>query len=364
MALHYKGKAVDIQKTGDALRVQTLLTGRVAQHGDNLSVGVELADVRNGKQLWGQQYSGKVGDLLSLESDIATEVSKRLRSDHSPGPQKLAPGSTENPDAYQLYLKGQHYTSKFTKDGFDKGMGYLNQAIAIDPNYAWPTALLLITTSIRSIGLWRRRSPHQRPKKPPKRRWNWTRATRKRMSCWASNCSGTSGTGWARSESSNARLTSIRIAPKRSATIHGSCRSWVAAMKQSPKLGVDCKTDPLSTGLNGNLGSIYIFTHQWDKAIEQLRSSIDLDPNYWFDHYFLGRAYEQKGRFPEAIGALKQAISLGGTTEVWSSLGHAYAMSGQRKEAQQVIEYLQDPRFTHMSLPTISPLFMPVLKKG
>ena len=106
MALHYKGKAVDIQKTGDALRVQTLLTGRVAQHGDNLSVGVELADVRNGKQLWGQQYSGKVGDLLSLESDIATEVSKRLRSDHSPGPQKLALGSTENPDGYQLYLKG------------------------------------------------------------------------------------------------------------------------------------------------------------------------------------------------------------------------------------------------------------------
>jgi Tfp pilus assembly protein PilF len=56
------------------------------------------------------------------------------------------------------------------------------------------------------------------------------------------------------------------------------------------------QTDPLSTGLNGNLGSVFVFTHQWDKAIEQLRTSIDLDPNYWFDHYYLGRAYEQKGR--------------------------------------------------------------------
>ncbi len=51
------------------------------------------------------------------------------------------------------------------------------------------------------------------------------------------------------------------------------------------------QTDPLSTGLNGNLGSIFVFTHQWDRAFEQLRTSIDLDPNYWFDHYFLGRAY-------------------------------------------------------------------------
>ena len=59
VALHYKGKAVDIQKTGDELQVQALLTGRVAHHGDNISVGVELDDVRNGKQLWGQQYTGK-----------------------------------------------------------------------------------------------------------------------------------------------------------------------------------------------------------------------------------------------------------------------------------------------------------------
>ncbi|MBV9084700.1 MAG: tetratricopeptide repeat protein, partial [Acidobacteriaceae bacterium] len=86
----------------------------------------------------------------------------------------------------------------------------------------------------------------------------------------------------------------------------------------------------------------FVFTHQWDKAIEQLRSSIDLDPNNWFDHYFLGRAYVQKGRFPEAIATLKRAISLEGTTEVWASLGHVYAVSGKRREAQEVIEHLRE----------------------
>jgi tetratricopeptide (TPR) repeat protein len=100
------------------------------------------------------------------------------------------------------------------------------------------------------------------------------------------------------------------------------------------------QTDPLSTGLNGNLGFVFVFTHQWDKAIEQLRTSIDLDPNYWFDHYFLGRAYEQKARLPEAIASFKRGISLEGTTEVWSSLGHVYAVSGKREEAQKVIDHL------------------------
>jgi TolB-like protein len=136
VALHYKGKTVDIQNTGDALQVQKVLTGRVAQHADNLSIGVELDDVRDGKQLWGRQYAGKIGDLLRMETDIASEVSQRLRSNHPADQQKLALGSTQNPEAYQLYLKGVHYTFKFTKDGFDKGIDNLNQAIAIDPKYA------------------------------------------------------------------------------------------------------------------------------------------------------------------------------------------------------------------------------------
>jgi tetratricopeptide (TPR) repeat protein len=102
------------------------------------------------------------------------------------------------------------------------------------------------------------------------------------------------------------------------------------------------QTDPLSTGLNGNLGSVLVFTRQWDKAIEQLRYSIDLDPNYWFDYYFLGRAYEQRKRLPEAIEAFQRGPALEGNTEVWSGLGHAYALSGKRAEAQKVLDHLKE----------------------
>jgi len=118
VALHYKGKTADSQKIGDALGVQAVLTGRIAQRGDDLTIGVELDDVRKGKQLWGEQYNRKVADLLALQSDIAREVSQRLRSQLSADDQqKLAKGSTNNPEAYQAYLKGRYYTDKFTKEG-------------------------------------------------------------------------------------------------------------------------------------------------------------------------------------------------------------------------------------------------------
>ena len=342
VALHYKGKAVDIQRTGDALQVQTLLTGRVTQHGENLSIGVELDDVRDGKQLWGQQYSGKVGDLLRMESDIAMEVSQRLRSNHPSDRQKLALGSTQNPVAYQLYLKGAHYTSKFTKDGFDKGIDNLKQALAIDPNYALAYSALgnnyinqvdwFIAPKIAAP---KAKEAAQRALELDESNaeahvvlaielqwyeWDWAGAEREFKRAIELN-----------PDSGYARGYYSWFLP-----IMGRAGEAIAEAKRGLQI------DPLSTGLNGNLGSVFVFTHQWDKAIEQLRSSIDLDPNYWFDHYFLGRAYEQKERFPEAIAALKQAISLGGTTEVWSSLGHAYAVSGKAEEAQKVIDHLNE----------------------
>jgi len=133
----YKGKAEDYQKVGSALGVATILTGRVAQRGDDLSIDMELDDVRAGKQIWGQHYTRKVADLLMVQDDIANEVSQRLRVQLSPADQqRMNMGSTANPQAYQLYLKGAHFTDKFTREGFKLGIDYLDQAIALDPNYA------------------------------------------------------------------------------------------------------------------------------------------------------------------------------------------------------------------------------------
>ena len=91
------------------------------------------------------------------------------------------------------------------------------------------------------------------------------------------------------------------------------------------------------------MGSILVFTRQPDKAIEQLRNGIELDATYWYAHDFLGRAYEQKERFPEAIAEFQRAVELEkDNAENWSNLGHAYAVSGRRAEAKKIIDQLKD----------------------
>jgi tetratricopeptide (TPR) repeat protein len=127
---------------------------------------------------------------------------------------------------------------------------------------------------------------------------------------------------------------------------HGYYSWFLAAMGRNDEAVEEARRlvhiDPLGTGGNGNLGSVFVFTHQYEKAIEQLRYAIDLDPGYWFDYCFLGRAYEQKGRLPEAIETNKRGLALEGNTELWAGLGHAYAVSGNKANAQKVLDQLKE----------------------
>jgi serine/threonine protein kinase len=106
----YKGRETDAQDVGQRLKVEAVLTGRVVQRGDNLSISAELIDVRNNRQLWGEQFNRRTGDLLTMQEEISTEISRRLRLQLT-GEQKqrLAKRYTQNVEAYQLYLKGRYY---------------------------------------------------------------------------------------------------------------------------------------------------------------------------------------------------------------------------------------------------------------
>jgi len=343
VALRYKGKAGDFQKIGEGLGVQAILSGRVVQRGDDLSIDIELDDVRNGKQLWGQQYTRKVADLLMVQNDIAREVSQRLRSQLSAADrQKLRLGSTSNPDAYQLYLKGQYYSSKYTKDGFDKGIDYLNRAIALDPGYA--QAYSALAWNYINQDDWYIAPREAGPKA-------------RDLANKAIALDETDGEAhvvlaienhwyewdWAAAEREFKRA--IELDPD-NGDAHGYYSWFLAAMGRKDEAVKEARLllqmDPLSTGSNGNLGSVLVFTHRWDEAIQELRYAIDLDPNYWFDYNFLGRAYEQKGRLPEAIETFKHGLTLEGNTELWAGLGHAYAVSGDRGEAYKVLDKLKE----------------------
>jgi serine/threonine protein kinase/Tfp pilus assembly protein PilF len=343
VARHYKGKAMDFQKAGEALGVQTVLTGRVVQHGDELIIGMEMDDVRNGKQLWGQQYTRKAADLLMVQNDIAREVSQRLRSQLSAADrQKLTSGSTANPEAYRLYLQGVHYTDKFTKDGFDKGIDYLNQAIALDPNYSLAYSALAYNYINQDDWFLVPREAGPKARDAAKRALALDETNSEAHVVLAIESQWYEW-DWATAEREFKRA--LELEPDDSEA-RGYYSWFLPSMGRNDEAVAQARRalepDPISTALNGNLGSVLVFTRQWDKAIEQLRYSIDLDSGYWFDYNFLGRAYEQKGRMAEAIETFQRGLAMDGNTELWAGLGHAYAVSGKKAEAQKVLAHLQE----------------------
>jgi serine/threonine protein kinase len=111
----YKGKDVDVQKVGNDLGVSALVSGRVVPRGDSIEVSAELTDVRDNTEIWGQRYSGKSADIISLQEQIAGEIAEKLRSKLSGSEkQQITKQGTQNPEAYELYLKGRYYWNKQT----------------------------------------------------------------------------------------------------------------------------------------------------------------------------------------------------------------------------------------------------------
>lgn len=136
-AFRYRASDVDPQMVGRELNVRVVLTGRVIQRGDSLVVSAELMDVAAGSQLWGERYHRKLSDIFALEAEIASKISESLRMKLS-GQEKsrLSKRFTEDPEAYQLYLRGRHQWTRRTPDHVKKGAEYFQKAIEKDPSYA------------------------------------------------------------------------------------------------------------------------------------------------------------------------------------------------------------------------------------
>ena len=132
----YKGKEIDPIKVGQELGVSAVLSGRIVQRGDQLTISAELVDVRNNRLLWGEQYDRKMSDLLATQREIAREIVEKLKLKVSGEEKGLAKHYTESNEAYQLYLKGRFYWNKRTGESIKKSIEYFNQAIEKDPSFA------------------------------------------------------------------------------------------------------------------------------------------------------------------------------------------------------------------------------------
>jgi TolB-like protein/Tfp pilus assembly protein PilF len=133
----YKGQQLDPKKIAADLNVGAILTGRIMQRGDQLILNLELIDAGTENNLWGNRYERKASDIVSLQSEIARDVSNNLKAKLSGADvAKVEKKYTTNAEAYQLYLKGRFYAVKRTAKDAKQAIEYYQQAVALDPHYA------------------------------------------------------------------------------------------------------------------------------------------------------------------------------------------------------------------------------------
>src|SRR5437667_1713161 len=134
---HYKGKDMDAQAVAKELKVQAVLTGRMTQRGDGLSISVELINAQDNSEIWGQQYNRKLADVFAVQEEIAKEISEKLRLKLTGAErQQLAKRPTENIKAFQYYMQGRGYTQRRTREDLLEAVRYCEKAIEEDRNYA------------------------------------------------------------------------------------------------------------------------------------------------------------------------------------------------------------------------------------
>jgi eukaryotic-like serine/threonine-protein kinase len=339
----YKGREIDPQAIGRELDVRAVLTGRLVQSGGSLRIGTELVDVATGSQLWGAHYDRKLGDIFAIEDDISTEISAKLRLQLTRADKKrLVKRYTENTDAYRIYLKGRHHWNRWTEEGFYKAIDHFQQAVEMDPKYA--LAYSGLADSYVLLG-WNSYLP-------PREAFPKGKAAAKTALQLDPDLAEAHTSlaallwlhDWQWEEAQREFKRSLKLSPNYATGNHwyaeyvmtmGRHEDVIAKMKNGQQF------DPLSLIINVAVGWALYFARRYDEATEQLRRTVELDPNYPVTYWILGLVLRKIGCYELAVTEGEKGVKLsGGSPMMRAALAHTLATAGRRAEASQILDEL------------------------
>jgi serine/threonine protein kinase/Tfp pilus assembly protein PilF len=340
----YKGRDVSAQQIGKELNVQAVLNGRVVQRGNELTLHVELVDVQTETALWSNDYNNRsIANLISLQNEIARDVSQRLRGRLSGEEvRKVTKDYTANDEAYQLYLKGHFHVFRLTPPELRTSISYFQQAIQRDPNYA--LAYVGLSVAYRGLALGAENDPKE---VLPKAKESAQKAIE--LDDTLSEAHTALGAtmfwaDWKWDDAENEYKRAVELNPN-SAEAHLFYAHLLSNSLRHEEALAEIKRareiEPYSPFINALEGQFLLHAGKPDEALARLRETFELAPNFWFPHVFASSAYIEKGMFPEAITEARRATELSAAQTVSLTLeGYALARSGKRAEARAILDNL------------------------
>ena len=342
--MRFKGTKLSVPEIARTLGVDALVEGSVIRHGNRIRVHAQLIRASTDEHLWADEYDGELGDVLTLESEVAQSIARRVEvkvtgEEHA----RLVAAHHVSPEVYESYLKAENEFSKSSsKAELEQSIAYFEETIGKDPNFA--PAYLGLANVYERLGSVRGGAP---PKEThPKmmsaarkaidldpdlaephvllaevyqKQWQWSDAE----------------TEFKRALELNSNDAGAHVGYAKWLLCQGrtdEALAWVQRARELDPLG-GAGITPVG-GVAITNGFILFYARRYDEAIRELRND---DP----DHWYLGLALIANGQPDEAITVLEKALGPDRNPAVMSVLVRAYAHAGRRREALRLLDELK-----------------------
>jgi TolB-like protein/DNA-binding winged helix-turn-helix (wHTH) protein/Tfp pilus assembly protein PilF len=341
----YKGARKSVGDIGRELGVMYLLDGSVRRSGSRVRVTAQLVETHGMTNLWTDSYERDVGDVLTVQSDVARQIARSLALALAPDAPART-GATSPPfEAYDLYMRGRYFREQATEDGARRAIEHYERALAIDPDYA--AAHAAIADAYRLLGapgweverpltlLTRAKAAAERalaldPRSPEARavlamirfnfEWDLDGAEREIQAALAINPS------FAQAHQYHSGILMTM----------GRMDAAIEAARRAVEL------DPLAPTATTSLGVRYYYARRPTDAIEQFRKTLEIAPSFPVAHWGLAQVYRQQKRFAEQVAELQRATTLSGNSSYMRAhLAYGFAVAGNRSNADALRQELR-----------------------
>ncbi len=343
--MQYKAVHRPLREIAQELGVDAVVEGSVSHAGRRVRITAQLIEAAADRHLWAETYDRDQRDVLALQSDVARAIAHEIKIKLTPQERaRLTSARPLNPGAHEAYLLGRYFWNKRTEEGLAKALEYFQQAIGKDSSYA--AAYAGIADYYNILPFYSRYAPVEVFPKAKAAVLKALQIDETLPEAHAALAYVRAYYDWDWPGAEREFQRALELNPSYAA-VHHSYSRYLAAMGRVDDALAEIKRaevlDPISPILKANTAMILYFGRRYDEAIDQLHRTRELDSNYVVAHWGLGLAYEQKGMYAQAIGAMEKAIALSERdANFLSSLGHVYAVAGRRRDAQQVVDELKE----------------------
>jgi serine/threonine protein kinase/tetratricopeptide (TPR) repeat protein len=358
----YKGKSIDPPTIARELGVHTILTGRMLQRGNDISVSAEFVDAEHNRVLWSKQYQWKLAEVPNIEAQIAGDITENLKMNLT-GAQKsrLAQRSTQNSEAYQLYLQGRFYWNRRTAGGANKAIGYFQQAIEKDPNFA--LAYSGLADSYFSLA---RNTAVLSPKEAgAKARQAAEKAIELDPSLVEAHTSLANTLlvfDWDFAGAEREFQRALEINPAYPYTHIWFSEFLYATGRYDESVQENRKAvalEPFTPVLHYNLAISLVFARRYAESGKEFRKILDMDPTFYLAHFGLAYVLGLQQNPGEALAEIQKAvISMPESSYFRGFLGYALAKAGRTEESREILgSLIEEAKTKYVSWLGISDIY-------